>query len=103
MDEENSTQVAQVRALNGRVSRDYFGSNKRVWTLEYETVIKADYDIINTIYQAYLSTGTPQTFQVTETNYPVASTTVHIDLLKRGFRVRGGNYLSEFTLILTEA
>jgi len=102
-DEANSTQVAQNRTLGGSVTRDYFGSNKRVWTLNYENTKVTDFTTINTIYQSYLSTGTAQTWQVTETNYTVSSTNVHIDLLDRGFSIRGSDYLSNFTLILTEA
>lgn len=103
MNEDNSTQVTQVRTLSGAVSRDFFGSNKRVWTLNYNTITKTDYDVINAIYQAYLLSGSPVTFQSTETSYTIASTTVHVDLLSRGFSYKGGSYLSDFTLILTEA
>lgn len=103
MTEDNSTQVAEIRTLAGSVKRDFFGSNKRIWKLEYQNIEKTDYDTINTIYQAYLTAGSPVTFQITETNYAVASTNVHIDLLSRGFSVRGVNYISDFTLILVEA
>lgn len=101
--EENSTQVAQNRTLGGSVTREFFGSNKRIWTLNYQNAKKTDYDTINTIYQAYLSSGTAPTWQVTETNYTVSSTNVHIDLITRGFNIRGSDYLSDFSLILTEA
>lgn len=100
--ESNSTQVAQVRTLDGSISRDYFGSNKRVWVLDYKNVKKASYDTIKTIYDSYLSTATAKTWEVTETNYTVSSTNVHIDLLERGFSVKGEDYISDFTLILTE-
>lgn len=103
MTEDNNTQVAQARTLNGTINRDYFGNNKRVWKLEYRNILKADYDIINAIYQSYLSAGSPQTWQITETNYTVSQTTAHVDLLSRGFSVQGSLYLSDFTLILTEA
>lgn len=102
-DEENSTMTAQNRVLSGSVTRDLFGSNKKVWTLEYENTKKADFDTINTIYQSYLTTGTAQSWSVTETNYAVAATTVHVDLRQRAFRIRGLDYLSDFTLTLTEA
>jgi len=102
-DETNSTQVAQQRTLDGSIKRDYFGANKRVWTLTYTNTKKADYDTINTIYQSYLSTGTAKTWVVTETNYPISSTSVHVDLLQRGFSIRGEDYISDFDLILTEA
>lgn len=102
-EEQNSTQVAQNRTLGGSITRDYFGSNKRVWVLSYENTKKTDFDIINTIYQSYLSTGSAQTWQVTETNYTISSTTVHVDLLVRGFSIRGTDYLSDFTLTLVEA
>lgn len=101
--EANSTQVAQQRTLSGAVNRDYFGSNKRVWTLQYRNTKKADYDTINTIYTAYLSSGTAVSWSSTETNYSIASTTVHIDLLQRGLSTPGTDYISDFDLVLTEA
>jgi hypothetical protein len=103
MTEENSTQVTQIRTLSGAINRDYFGSNKRVWKLEYKNLQKADYDTINAIYRSYLATGTPVAWQITETNYAVSATTVHVDFLARGFSARGSGYLSDITLILTEA
>lgn len=101
--EDNSTQVTQIRTLSGAVNRDFFGSNKRIWSCDYSTITKADYDTINAIYQAYLLSGNPVTWQSTESNYVIASTNVHVDLLSRGFTYKGGSYLSDFTLILTEA
>lgn len=105
-EESNSTQVAQQRTLSGSVNRDYFGSNKRVWQLEYANINPTAFGVIDTIYQTYLSTGTVQTWQITESNYNgYASTTrnVHVDLIVRDFNVRGSSYLSDCTLILTEA
>lgn len=101
--ETNSTQVAQNRTLAGTVTRDYFGSNKRIWTLEYQNTNPTAYNIIKAIYDTYLSTASAVTWSVTETNYTVSSTTVHIDLQERGFSVRGTDYISDFTLILIEA
>jgi len=101
--ESNSTQVAQNRTLDGTISRDYFGSNKRVWVLDYQNTNKTSYDAINTIYTSYLSTATAKTWQITETNYAVALTNVHIDFQERAFGVKGEDYISDFTLILTEA
>lgn len=103
MRESNSTQMAEVRTLSGSVGRDYFGSNKRVWVLSYRNTNKTYYDAINAIYASYLSNGSAKSWQVTETNYTVSATTVHVDLLDRGFSIRGSNYLSDFDLILTEA
>lgn len=103
LEEGNSTQFAQVRTMSGAIGRDYFGDNKRVWILDYTNTTKSDYDTINAIYQSYLTSGTAKTFESTETNYTVASTTVHIDLTRRAFNVGGTNYISDFTLVLTEA
>lgn len=99
----NDTQVAQNRTLDGTITRDYFGSNKRTWKLEYENTKKADFDTIDTIYQAYLSTANAVTWEVTENNYTISQTSVHVDLKSRDFRVGGEDYISDFTLILTEA
>lgn len=103
IEEVNSTQYAQQRALSGAVGRDYFGDNKRVWRLDYENVKKDDFDAINTIYQSYLSTGAAKTWESTEANYTIASTSVHIDLQVRRFALSGTHYISDFTLTLTEA
>ena len=101
--ESNSTQVAQVRTLSGAVNRDFFGSNKHIWTLNYQTTKKADYTTINTIYQTYLTSGTAVSWSSTEANYTISATTVHIDLQVRKFTMSGADYVSDFTLILTEA
>jgi hypothetical protein len=103
IEEDNSTQVAQQRTLGGSVNRDFFGSNKRIWSMDYTNVNPTAFTVINTIYQNYLTTGTTVTWQVTEANYTIASTLVHVDLLIRKFNVRGSSYISDFTLILTEA
>lgn len=105
MNESNSTQVAQNRTLGGNVNRDFFGSNKRVMTLNYENVNYSDWSTINTIYQAYLTDKTAKNFQITDTNYNGAFTTAracHIDLLTRDFKVPGTSFLTDFVLILTE-
>lgn len=101
--EENSTQLAQHRTLDGSIKRDYFGDNKREWVLEYDIVKKSDYDTIKTIYDSHLSTGATKTWEITETNYTIASTNVHIDMRIRDFSIKGTDYLSSFTLILTES
>ena len=100
--ESNSTQSAQNRTLDGSISRDYFGDNKRVWKLSYKHVNSADYLVIKSIYQGYLSNPEGVTWQVSETNYTIAETHVHVDLVDRGFSVKGTSYLSDFELILTE-
>lgn len=99
----NNTQVAQNRTLDGSINRDYFGDNKRVWFLSYDNVNTTDQATIQAIYDAYLATSTAVDFEITETNYTVAPTTVHIDLVERSFGVKGEDYLSDFTLVLSEA
>jgi len=103
INEANSTQVAQVRTLSGTIARDYFGSNKRVWRLDYKNAKKTDYDTIKTIYDSYLATNTAKSWESTESNYPITATNVHVDLQSRGFGVLGTDYLADFTLTLTEA
>lgn len=103
IDEHNSSQSVQHRTLDGSISRDYFGSNKRIWTLTFQNVNATDYGTIRTIYLDYLSSEATKSWEVTETNYTVAETEVHVDLQERGFRVKGTDYLSDFDLILTEA
>lgn len=103
MREENSTQFAQNRTLSGSIGRDHFGDNKRMWVLEYRVVNQTDFDTINNIYDSYIATENTKTWEVTETNYTITQTRVHVDLLEREFNVLGNQYLSDFTLILTEA
>ena len=100
--ELNSTQMAQNQTLDGTISRDYFGDNKRQWKLTYKNVNPADYAIIKNIYTAYLANPEGVTWQVSETNYTVAETRVHVDLVDRGFSVKGTDYLSDFDVVLTE-
>lgn len=102
IEETNSTQFAQQRTLKGTIGRDYFGINKRVWTLSYRNTKKVDYDTIYSIYASYLSIATGKSFESTESSYIIAATVVHIDLIDRKFSVRGSDYLSDFDLILTE-
>ena len=102
LSESNATLMVQNKALNGTVNRDYMGSNKRVWELEYNNVMPTDYNTIKTIYDTYLSTNTAVTWEVTEANYTVSSTTVHVTLDERGFKVRGNDYISDFKLTLVE-
>lgn len=105
MQEDNSTQVAQNRTLGGNINRDYFGSNKRVFTLNYDNVNYSDWLTISNIYQAFLSDKTARSFQITDTNYNGAASSAlncHVDLLTRGFTIPGSTYLSSFVLILTE-
>lgn len=101
--EANDTQSAIQRTLNGRIGRDNFGLNKRVWILEYENVQPTAYTTIKAIYDSYLATNTLKTWQITETNYSVSATSVHVDLVERAFSVKGSDYISDFTLTLTEA
>lgn len=102
LEEQNSTQFAQNRVLSGAVARDYFGANKRVWILDYTNTKKVDYDEIRVIYDSYLAIGTAKDWSVTEANYAVSATTVHVDLTQRSFNVGGIDYISDFTLVLTE-
>lgn len=99
----NSTQYAQQRTLSGNITRDHFGSNKQVWKLSYRNAQSSEFTTINAIYQTYLSTSSPVTWEVSETNYTVSSTNVHMDIAERGFSVQGTDYLSDFDVILTEA
>ncbi len=101
--ETTSVQVAQQRTLSGAINRDYFGSKKRIWVLEYRNTKKADYDTIKTIYDTHLTSGAAQTWSSTEANYTIAATSVHVDLLVRKFTTSGTDYISDFTLTLTEA
>lgn len=103
MDEGNSTIVAANRTLSGANTRDYMGSNKRIWTLTYKNLNATDFATINTIYQNYLSSKAPVSLNVTEGNYPVSNASVHVDLPSRKFNVPGSSYLSDFNLVLTEA
>lgn len=101
--EQNSTQMAVARTLDGTIRRDLFGANKRTWQLDYRNVKPEDYAVIRAIYDSYLSNASTKTWAITETAYDVAQTLVHVDLIERGFTVAGTSYLSDFSLVLTEA
>ncbi len=103
IEEQVVDQYAQQKTLSGGVSRDYFGSTKRIWIFDFVNTKPSDYTTIKTIVDSYKSTATAKTFQSTETNYTIASTTVHLDLMRREFSVRGDSYISDFSLVMTEA
>lgn len=102
IEEQTVDQYAQQKTLSGAVGRDYFGSVKRIWVFDYTNTKPSDYATIKIIVDNYKATGTAKSFQSTETNYTVASTTVHLDLTRRRFSVGGDTYISDFSLILTE-
>lgn len=103
MHENNNTQFAANRVLSGANTRDYFGDNKRIWTLTYKTLNVNDYNTLYTIYQNFLLNKSPVPLVVTEGNYPVPSMNVYIDFPDRDFSIPGSSYLSDNTLTLTEA
>lgn len=100
--EGNSTMSVQIKTLDGQVNRDYFGSNKRVWSLSYNNITTTDYNVIKTIYDNFVDTEVPVPWVLNDANYNY-SATVHIDIEDREFVVRGLTYLTNFNLILTEA
>ena len=105
LSEIRDEQYAQQKALDGTVARDYFSSRigtKRIWSLEYENVQPSEYDIIDAVYSTYKSTDTPVAWVSDETNYTI-SASVHMDLVNRKFSQSGNQYISSFTLKLTEA
>ena len=102
MEEGNSSQYAAVRTLAGTNHRDYLGANKRTWTLQYLNLNPTDYNTINTLYQAYLSNKAAQSWQITESQYTVSPTNVHVELTVRQFKVPGSTYLADCVLLLTE-
>jgi hypothetical protein len=104
--EKKIERFSQVQTLDGRIHRDYYNSlvgTKHIWTLEYENATAAEYSAIKTIYDTYKNTDTVQTWEVTESNFTVAETNVHIDLIERKFSTPGTDYLASFQLILTES
>lgn len=103
VDEQTVDQYAQQKTLSGAVGRDYFGSTKRVWVLDFVNTNPTDYTTIKNIVDTYKSTGSTKAFESTEANYTVSSTNCHLDLVRRSFNVGGTNYISDFSLVLTEA
>lgn len=103
VEETTVDQFAQQKTLSGAVARDYFGDTKRIWALDYANTQDGEYQTIKTIVDAYKSTNTTKSFEITETNYTIASTLCHLDLTRRRFSVGGTDYISDFTLIITEA
>lgn len=103
LEEQTVDQYAEQRVLTNGVGRDYFGTTKRIWILDFSNTKPVDYTTIKTIVDAYKTTVTTKTFQSTETNYTIASTRCHLDLIRRKFSVGGTTYLSDFSLVLTEA
>lgn len=103
IEEQTVDQFAQQKPLSGNVARDYFGDTKRIWALDFTNTQGSEYQTIKTIVDAYKSTNTLKSFESTETNYTIASTLCHLDLTRRSFSVGGTDYISDFTLVITEA
>lgn len=103
MTENNSTLYAQIRPLPGNVNRDFFGGNKRSWTLQYKNLKPTDYAMLKATYDRYLSDGQTITWRVTGDHYSVAQVLVHVDMPVRVFDTRGNSYISDVDLTLTEA
>lgn len=103
MKEERVRVAAYQRAISGNFQADEFNSGRRIWTLHYENVQKADFDTIFNLYQTYLSTEDPMDFEINQDNYPITATNVHLDLDQRDFSTAGAGYISQFDLVLTEA
>ncbi len=103
IEESTIDQYAQQKTLSGAIRRDYFGATKRIWAYDFTNTKPADYAVIKAIVDSYKSTGSTKTFEVTEANYIIAETLVHLDLVRRTFTIGGDSYISDFSLILTEA
>ena len=106
LNERKIERFSQVQTLDGRIHRDYYNSlvgTKRIWTLSFQNASASEYAAILAIYETYKNTDTVQTWEITETNYTVDQTNVHIDLIERQFSTPGSDYISSFQLILTEA
>lgn len=100
--EANQTQALLYRTLQGTWNKDLFGSNKRIWSLRYENVSEDDYMGIFGKYEIAIQTGQPITWEIIQENYPIAETSVYVDMTERDF-YKGESYYSTFNLILTEA
>lgn len=100
--EENGTQYVQHRVIEGDINRDFFGNNKRVWTLQYRNSKKTNYDVIKSIYDHYLTSGQFATWEIQGDNYSVSETNVHIELPERHFSTAGRSYISDYELTLLE-
>lgn len=103
IEDQTIDQYAQNKALDATVRRDYFGDTKRIWVLDYVNAQPSEYAVIKTIVDAYKSTVQTKTFESTEGNYVISSRLCHLDLVKRRFNVGGSDYISDFSLVITEA
>ncbi len=87
---------AENLSLEGRTTKDIFKRKERFF-LKFQHLTPAQVASILSEYNA----ETEKNFEVTETNLTIAATLVHIAFSPRDY-MKGNEYRSDFTLILTE-
>lgn len=94
--EELETGVAH-ETIDGKLKKSVTNRRRR-FVLRYQNLTRTQE---NTILNIWNQQDTV-TFESTETNLTVASTTVHVEVFRRAFN-RGSEYRSDLSLILTES
>jgi len=86
--------------------RRYIKAVKKVWTLKYDTLPVASYDLIYAEFEKEIPTGLQQSqtyavFTVYEGTLGINAENVHIEISDRGF-IPGSNYLSSVEVRLVQ-
>lgn len=84
-------------SLTGKTTEDIRNQKER-YTLVFEALSAAERNAIVAIYELQAAV----TFEVTETNLTIASTNVIVDIESARTYIKGGDYLENLTLNLTE-
>ena len=83
-------------ALTGRTTKDIRNRKER-FVLKFERLTLTE---INSVLSEY-NLETTRNFSSSETNLTISSTPVHIEIDKRDY-MKGGEFRSDLTLVLTE-
>lgn len=66
---KHDIQEATRRTLDGSYTRDYIGSEKKVFICEYPTISKVEYDWIRGFYENQRDNGTTMTLVIDEISF----------------------------------
>ena len=83
---KNDVQKVTRRVLDGSYSRDYIGSEKKVFECEYDFISAADYDFIKGQYDEQRLYGTAKTLAITKTGLTFSGSVI-IDFQDMGLPI----------------
>ncbi len=94
---ETIERAAMNHLMDGTHKKDITNRKER-FILEYKNLTQTQVQAILSEYNLL----TTRLFSVSETNLTINATSVHIDIPRRDYQVKGGEYREDLSLTLTE-